>query len=565
MKISRVLIAVVLATISFISPVHAQSLLVRGGTLIDGTGRAVIQDAQILIRDGLIADIRSGGAVDSPAGVQVVEAQGKFIIPGLIDSHIHYRDSNAELFLAHGVTTVNDLGDPYHWQSALKKGLNSGQMFGPRFFFCGQLDIATDDIQRQRAIERRDFGLIKKPEDGAPVVKRLKDSGVDCIKLDETFPAELFMPIAEAAHALNMTVISHSMNVADSMKWGIDGVEHMVGIAVATAASQRARQAVGQMHLEAGHKNSALYQWMEPAEFDRVIQDLIRRRVFINPTLAFEWKALHERAQQHEREDGRLFNIPALSYFLVDDRLMILGQYHWADNRSAEEIRQFKDGYRKVQEFLKRFVQAGGKIYAGTDSSAATTPGLSLHHEMELLVDAGLTPMQAIQAATVNGAEILRLDSKLGTIEKGKFADLVLLDANPLENIANTKKIFKVIQGGRVIDTSYHAGYEIPIRRPGPESKHLYNPVPVVQDVSPPVAIQGESLDLRVVGRGFTSNSVVRFDGHAVATRFVNSNELRVALTTAQTARIGVYLIKVETPKPGGGFSEPAEFLVTFK
>jgi imidazolonepropionase-like amidohydrolase len=565
MKISRVCARVALATIAFISPVQAQSLLVHGGTLIDGTGRGVTPDAQILIRDGVIADIRSGGSLDNPAGVQVVEANGKFIIPGLIDSHIHYRDSNAELFLAHGITTVNDLGDPYHWQSALKKGLNSGQMFGPRYFFCGQLDVATADIEQQPAIERRDFGLIRKPEDAAPIVKRLKDSGVDCIKLDETFSGELFTPIAEAAHSLGMTVISHSMNAADSVRWGIDGVEHMVGIAVATATSQRAKQAVGQMHLEAGHKNSALYQWMEPAEFDRVIQDFLKRNVFVNPTLAFEWKALHERAQQHEREDARLFNVPALSYFLIDDRLMILGQYHWADNRSPEEIRQFKDGYRKVQEFLKRFVQAGGKIYAGTDSSAATTPGLSLHHEMELLVDAGLTPMQAIQSATRNGAEILRLDSKLGTIEKGKFADLVLLDANPLENIANTKKISTVIKGGRVIDTRYHADYEIPIKRPGPESKHLYNPVPVIRDVSPPVAVQGETVEVRVLGRGFTSNSVVRFDGRAIETHFVNSNELRAAVSAPQTARVGVYLMSVETPKPGGGLSEPAEFLVTFK
>src|SRR5262249_4025608 len=157
------------------------------------------------------------------AGVQVVEARGKFIIPGLIDSHIHYRDSNAELFLSHGVTTVNDLGDPYLWQSALKKGFNSGQMFGPRFFFCGQLDIATAEIEQQRAIERRDFGLLRKPEDAAPLVKRLKDSGVECIKLDETFSGEMFTPIAEAAHALNMTVISHSMNASDSNRWGIDG------------------------------------------------------------------------------------------------------------------------------------------------------------------------------------------------------------------------------------------------------------------------------------------------------------------------------------------------------
>ena len=112
---------------------------------------------------------------------------------------------------------------------------------------------------------------------------------------------------------------------------------------------------------------------------------------------------------------------------------------------------------------------------------------------MELLVDAGLSPMQAIQAATKNGAEVLRLDSKLGTIEKGKMADLVLLDANPLESIANTKKIFKVIKAGRVIDTKYHADYEIPIKRPGPESKHLYNPVPQLRDVSPPGWCRGRN------------------------------------------------------------------------
>jgi hypothetical protein len=561
----RLRISVALFLTLFISPVQAQSLLVRGGTLIDGTGRGVIANAEILIQDGVIAGIGSGTSADTPAGMQVVDARGKFIIPGLIDSHIHYRDSNAELFLAHGITTVNDLGNPYLWQSALKKGLNSGQMFGPRYFFCGELDAAAPEIEQQRGIDRRDFALIRKPEDVAPVVKRLKDSGVDCIKLDETIPGEMFAAIAGSAHELGITVISHSMNVSDSVKWGIDGVEHMVGIAVATAISPQARRAVERLHLEAGHKNSALYQWMEPAQFDRVIHDLVQRNVFINPTLAFEWKALHDRAQQHEREDARLFNIPALSYFLVDDRLMILGQYHWADSRSAEEIRQFKDGYRKVQEFLKRFVQAGGKIYAGTDSSAATTPGLSLHHEMELLVDAGLTPIQAIQSATLHGAEILRLNSRLGTIEKGKLADLVVLDANPLENISNTKKISRVIKAGHVVDTRYHADYEIPIKRPGTESKHLYNPRPMIRDVLPPVAIQGDPVDVRVLGRGFTPSSVIRYDGRVVETRFVNSSELRAVLSATQTARVGVYLMSVETPKPGGGVAEPVEFLVTFK
>ena len=275
MKTLRILFSLALTTAACISSLHAQSLLIRGGTLIDGTGRPIIEDAQILVRDGIIVEVRAGGALERPAGVDVVEARGKFIIPGLIDSHIHYRDSNAELFLGHGVTTVNDLGDPYHWQVALQKGFTSGRMFGPRFSFCGQLDVASNDIEQQRSIERRDFALIREPEDAVSIVKRLKDTGVDCIKLDETFSGELFSPIAQAAHASGMKVISHSMNADDSIRWGIDGVEHMVGIAVATAASPRAKEAVGRMHLEAGHKNSALYQWMEPAEFDRVIRDLV--------------------------------------------------------------------------------------------------------------------------------------------------------------------------------------------------------------------------------------------------------------------------------------------------
>jgi hypothetical protein len=414
-------------------------------------------------------------------------------------------------------------------------------------------------------VVRRGLDVIHRPEDAAAIVNRLKTAGGDCIKLNENFGGDLFPAVARAAQSAGLRVISHSWNVTDSIRWGIGGVEHMEGIAVATASSARAREAVQGMHLEAGHKNSALYQWMEPAEFERVIRELVERHVFVNPTLAFEWKALTDRSRTHEQEDLRLFSIPALSHVPLDDRLVILGQYHWPDGRRAEEIRQFKEGYRKVQQFLAQFVRAGGRIYAGTDSSAATTPGLSLHHEMQLLVDAGLTPMQAIMAATSNGAAVLGLERTLGTVEKGKTADLVLVDANPLQEIANTTKIFRVIKDGRVVDTTYHADYEIPIRRPGPESKHLYNPLPVVRDLTPPVAVEGTSVTVRVLGRGLTPASVVKFDGRAVNTRWLSATELAATLAPEHTSRVGTFLVTVETPKPGGGSSDPVEFIVTFK
>jgi hypothetical protein len=557
---------ILLLLVAASSELHAQSLLIRDGTLIDGTGNPPLEHAHVVIRDGVIAEITTS-APSAAANIQAIDARGRFILPGLIDSHVHYRDWKAELFLAHGVTTVYDLGNPYYWQAALKQGFNGSRMRGPRFFFCGEIGLPADEAAERQtsAVTRRWRDVIHRPEDAPAIVSRLKNAGVDCIKLNERFNGSLFSAIAEAAQGAGLRVISHSWNVSDSIGWGIGGVEHMEGIAVATATGAQAKEAIGRMHLEAGHKNSALYQWMEPAQFDRVVRALVERHVFVNPTLAFEWKALTERSREHEQDDLRLFSLPPLSYVPLDDRLVILGQYHWADSRRAEEIRQFKDGYRKVQRFLAQFVQAGGKIYAGTDSSAATSPGLSLHHEMQLLVDAGLTPMQAIMAATRNSAELLGLQLKIGTVEKGKAADLVLVDANPLEEIANTRKISTVVKDGRVVDTTYHADYEIPIRRPGPESKHLYNPLPVVRNLLPPVAVEGSSITVRVIGRGFTPSSVAKFDGRAVDTRWVSSTELAATLAPRHTQRVGTFPVSVETPRPGGGLSEAVEFIVTFK
>jgi len=554
----RVLLGFLLAMLAIGLNAQAPSLLISGATLIDGTGRPPMPAVDVLIRDGVIAEI-APSPIAAP-GVERVDARGKFLLPGLIDSHVHYRDWKGELLLAHGITTVYDLGNPHYYQRAIKHGFNTGRMRGPRLFFCGEVRLAEEG--EEPTVRSRGLDVIRTPEEAPALVARLEAADADCLKLNERFSGDLFSALARAAGRAGLRVISHSWNVSESVRWGIGGVEHMEGIALATLTSPRAKDAVARMHLEAGHKNSALYQWMEPAEFDRVIRELVTRNVFVNPTLAFEWKALTPRRREHEQEDQGLLANPALGYVPRDDRLVILGQYRWADDRAAEEIRQFQDGYRKVQQFLARFVQAGGRIYAGTDSSAATTPGLSLHHEMQLLVDAGLTPMQAIMAATVHGAELLGLEGRLGTVEKGKMADLVVLDANPLQDIANTKKIARVIKDGRLVDTTYHADYAIPIRRPGPESKHLYNPAPVVRDILPAVAVEGAAVTLRIVGRGFTPSSVVKVDGRAVDTRWVSATELAASVAAAQP---GTLAVMVETPAPGGGVSNPVEFIVMFK
>jgi hypothetical protein len=183
---------------------------------------------------------------------------------------------------------------------------------------------------------------------------------------------------------------------------------------------------------------------------------------------------------------------------------------------------------------------------------------------MELLVDAGLTPLDALRSSTQWAAEIIGLDKQLGTVAASKLADLVILRSNPLDDIRSTREIDTVIQNGEIVDTAFHSDYSFPFRMYGPESKHLYNPVPVLSDVAPPMAAQGSEVTLRVSGRGFVPSSVVNIDGADAPTRWVSPTELSVQLSRAQTSRVGTVMIYVETPLPGGGATEPLEFYITY-
>jgi hypothetical protein len=183
---------------------------------------------------------------------------------------------------------------------------------------------------------------------------------------------------------------------------------------------------------------------------------------------------------------------------------------------------------------------------------------------MQLYVDAGLSPMEALLSSTKWASEILRLEKQLGTVEPNKLADLVILRANPLENIGNLKAVDRVIRGGEIADISYHSDYKFPFSRPGPESKHLYNLPPRLRDVIPPVATQESETRLRIVGEGFVANSVVFFNGSPLETKWVSSNELSAVLSAGQASQAGSFLITVQSPKPGGGVSESLEFIVTY-
>jgi hypothetical protein len=281
----------------------------------------------------------------------------------------------------------------------------------------------------------------------------------------------------------------------------------------------------------------------------------------LNPTVGYELGSLSRSAAQHEQDAYEVYSDPLLMvYYPPNVALSLLQKKRQIRNFSVKyenlvlltrltsaEREEFQRGYRLTGEFLRRYAQAGGKLQAGTDTVSGGTPGLSLHHEMELFVEAGLTPLQALQSATLWSAEMLagkngRLGSpKVGVVTAGAFADLVVLSANPLEDISNTKKIERVMKGGQFIELGYDPAYYSHTRPPRTIS--MATPVPEISGISPHTVLEGgPDFEIVVRGVGFVGPSIVKVDNVSMPTTFVSARVIK--------AKIPASLVRSATPNP---------------
>jgi hypothetical protein len=568
----------------FCFTVRAQSLLIQNATLIDMTGSAPISNANVLIIDDRIERIWSGNQRrgNIPRDTQVIEASGKYVMPSFIDSHVHYNWYMGELFLSHGITMVVDLGSRIYWQAAIQKGLNSGKLRGPRYLFCGRIG-GESPLDYAAAAQRNLFATASKPSEVKQAVANIK-ANADCVRMGKDTPEELFRAVNREANRVGLSVIAHSYDAMHSAAVELDGIEHLEGVALATIRSREGLQAVERMHLEEGHKHPLLYQWMEERYYDEVITSLIDNNVYLNPTLIHEWVGVVNRTPEFEQDNNRLFTHPQLQYYPMDEKLVSLSQFHWADQamQDVEEDQQvfvnnsyfvpakglkkaIDTGYAKIQNFLKRFVNAGGKLYSGTDTAASSTPGISLHHEMQLFVDAGISEMDTLLSSTRWAAEVLRVDDRLGTLEAGKLADIVILNANPLDNIANTKKIDRLIMAGKEVDLDYHADYSNPFPQHGTVSKHQYHQQPVITNINPPFTIENSETTITITGEDFMPETVALLNGVILKTEYISISEIKATLTPGDTYSPGSHQLGAQTPAPGGGMAVPVEFIIDYK
>jgi imidazolonepropionase-like amidohydrolase len=551
-------------------------LVIRRARLVDGNGGRPLDVATIVIEGSRFSRV-SAGETDFPKEARVIDAGGKTVIPGLIDNHVHYRDLLGELFIAHGVTTVRDLGNPLEWILAQRDAISQGKIAGPRIFCTGGGFYSRATAEHHQV-----------PADASAareMVRELIARGVDYAKVHLGVRLGIARAVAEEAHGAGLKTTAHlDTSLLPYAEAGVDGVEHASGCAEATIRSAEGLKNLASIKLWLA-KFLACWTFAEREHYAEVTDALARRGTFVEPTMVL-WGPSLGRRERWEKEDYGLLKTPGLSYVPEDLRLLWLDHFYLAYGaRTGAESKQeavignrysihgiysedgLREGHRRLQEFLRELVKAGGHVVTGTDAPAVM-PGASLHREMEFLVEAGLSPMQAIQAATLTGAQYLGQEKELGTIAEGKLADAVMLRGDPLQDIRQSRSIDLVIKNGEILDTSFHPSFTNPIPRPYTQEFYGY-PIPRLDVVSPKWAFATDPrLDLTLEGSDFFPVSVVCFGGNPVPTKFVSQKELR-ATVPSYLLGVGTIAVSVVNPKPHefcdkGGTSNPAPVIVKF-
>jgi len=429
-----------------------------GGTLIDGAGEAPLRDAVILIMGHKIVEVGSKSEIGYAAATRIVDVTGKYILPGLIDIHVHCFDWMGELFLAHGVTTVKDLGNDFEWISTVSAEVEQGKVRGPRIFYVGNgLDVSPP--------ERDTHVGLDSPEMAKHAVEVLHSGGASAIKVREKITPELLRVIIEEAHKLGMRVTGHirRTNAREAALAGIDGLEHLSGFVEAIGNCDRQGEP-GKDARQILISDLKAYSAIDLAKAEELINLLVDKKVALVPTMPIWWRIASDWRDDFAREDAEYAKNAALVYVPEDVRKQWASSlfYHLND---ANDLAKIQAGYKKLRDLLVSHYKAGGKILAGSDTFFSV-PGLSLHRELVLLVDAGFSPLQAISFATRDNAEFLGKGAELGTVVPGKLADILVVSANPLDDIRNTQRVALVIKDGQVVDTNYHANYSIPTPKP---------------------------------------------------------------------------------------------------
>lgn len=416
-----------------------------GATLFDGSGGPALANAAIVVRGGRIESVGTRTDFQLPKKTREVDVSGQWIIPGLIDAHVHMAPAISwapPRFLAWGVTTVRDAHGGIASVSRLKRRFGTGAPAGPRVYAAGAM-IDGLPATFPDAIGVNDENQARKGTD------QLVSAGADFVKIYTRIDPPLLRAIVDEARAFNLGVSGH-LGMTDAVtaaKAGIASIEHLTGIP--EAASPNAKSLFG-AHYRGFFPGWTAFErsWagLDSAALARVASRLADAKIILIPTLVLH-EALSRLDEPGQSRDPGLQDVPEAQQRNWDVRGLI-ARAGWTQT----DFEAFRKSRANQDLFIRQFAAAGGRLAAGTDAAnQMLVPGYSEHREMELLVRAGLTPREALRAATRNAAVLLGADS-LGLLAPGKIADLVVLSKDPLVDIRNTRAITSVMARGYLLD-----------------------------------------------------------------------------------------------------------------
>jgi imidazolonepropionase-like amidohydrolase len=419
-------------------PQPGELLAIRDVTVIAMTDTVPVWNTTVIVRGDRIDAIGPAASTPIPPGATVVDGTGKFLVPGFIEMHAHISKTRASalgLFVANGVTTLRDMGGDHEELLGWRREIRAGQRLGPRMLIAGPILESPSNIERMRKdppseraepFERMRIGVAS-PDEARRVVRELAGRELDFLKIRTVHDQPTYLALNQAANEHRLKLVGHvtGMTPDTVLESGQDGIDHF------------------------------FYPPLEgktPQERRTVWERFARRGIPIVPTLITIQAGMAPIDRLRaivDDEDGR-----------VEPRRRYLSKYMILDWREqlSETTAQRQAAFRKVWDAILRDVremhEAGMEVLAGSDVAALNIyPGSSLHDELVIFGRSlGIRPADSLDRVTRRSARFLGIADSVGTIERGKIADLVLLDANPLADIANTRRIASVILGGRLFD-----------------------------------------------------------------------------------------------------------------